>query len=46
MCIRDRYQNGVLNPVLDSTSINRLLCEALYEGLFEVTSNFLSLIHI
>ena len=34
------YQNGVLNPVLDSTSINRLLCEALYEGLFEVTSNF------
>ncbi len=34
------YQNGTLNPVLDSTSINRVLCEALYEGLFEVTSNF------
>lgn len=34
------YQNGVLNPVLDNTSINRVLCEALYEGLFEVTSNF------
>lgn len=34
------YQNGTLNPVLDNTSINRVLCEALYEGLFEVTSNF------
>lgn len=34
------YQNGTLNPVLDSTSINRLLCEALYEGLFEVSGNF------
>ena len=34
------YQNGVLNPVLDNTAINRVLCEALYEGLFEVTSNF------
>lgn len=34
------YQNGTLNPVLDDTSINRVLCEALYEGLFEVTSNF------
>ena len=34
------YQNGTLNPVLDSTSINRVLCEALYEGLFEVTNNF------
>lgn len=34
------YQNGTLNPVLDNTNINRLLCEALYEGLFEVTSNF------
>lgn len=34
------YQNGVLDPVLDGTAINRLLSEALYEGLFEVTSNF------
>lgn len=34
------YQNGTLNPVLDDTSINRVLCEALYEGLFEVTANF------
>ena len=34
------YQNGTLNPVLDNTNINRVLCEALYEGLFEVTSNF------
>lgn len=34
------YQNGTLNPVLDNTSINRVLCEALYEGLFEVTNNF------
>lgn len=34
------YQSGVLDPVLDSTGINRLLSEALYEGLFEVTSNF------
>ncbi len=34
------YQNGTLNPVLDNTSINRVLCEAMYEGLFEVTSNF------
>ena len=34
------YQNGTLNPVLDSTDINRVLCEALYEGLFEVTSDF------
>lgn len=34
------YQNGTLNPVLDNTTINRVLCEALYEGLFEVTSNF------
>ena len=34
------YQNSTLNPVLDNTSINRVLCEALYEGLFEVTSNF------
>ena len=34
------YQNGTLNPVLDNTNINRVLCEALYESLFEVTSNF------
>ena len=34
------YQNGTLNPVLDNTDINRVLCEALYEGLFEVTGNF------
>ena len=34
------YQNGTLNPVLDNTNINRVLCEALYEGLFEVTNNF------
>ena len=34
------YQSGTLNPVLDNTNINRVLCEALYEGLFEVTSNF------
>ena len=34
------YQNGTLNPVLGNTNINRVLCEALYEGLFEVTSNF------
>ena len=34
------YQNGTLNPVLDNTSVNRLLCEALYEGLFEVTDSF------
>ena len=34
------YQNGTLNPVLDNTDINRVLCEALYEGLFEVTNNF------
>lgn len=34
------YQNGTLNPVSDSTSINRLLCEAMYEGLFEIDDNF------
>lgn len=34
------YQNGTLNPVTDSTSINRLLCEAMYEGLFEITDSF------
>ena len=34
------YQNGTLNPVLDNTDINRVLCEALYEGLFEVTNSF------
>ena len=34
------YQNGTFNPVLDNTDINRVLCEALYEGLFEVTNNF------
>jgi peptide/nickel transport system substrate-binding protein len=34
------YQNGTLNPVTDNTSINRLVCEALYEGLFEINSHF------
>ena len=34
------YQNGTLNPVLDSTAVNRLLSEALYEGLFEVSDGF------
>ena len=34
------YQNGTLNPVLDGTAVNRLLSEALYEGLFEVSSGF------
>ena len=33
---RDVYKR----QVLDSTSINRLLCEALYEGLFEVSGTF------
>lgn len=34
------YQNGTLNPVTDSTSINKLLSEAMYEGLFTISSNF------
>lgn len=34
------YQNGVLNPLTETASINRLLCEALYEGLFMVTEDF------
>lgn len=34
------YPDGPLNPVTDSTNINRLVCEALYEGLFEINSNF------
>ncbi|MDO4271315.1 MAG: ABC transporter substrate-binding protein [Eubacteriales bacterium] len=34
------YQNGTLNPVMDGTGLNRLVCEALYEGLFEVSGNF------
>lgn len=34
------YDNGPLNPVVDNTRINRLVCEAMYEGLFEVGTNF------
>lgn len=34
------YQNGPICPVTDDTEINRLLCEAMYEGLFEVGDNF------
>lgn len=34
------YENGPLCPVTDNTEINRLLCEALYEGLFEVGETF------
>lgn len=34
------YTNGRLNPVTDNTRVNRLLCDALYEGLFEVSSSF------
>ncbi len=34
------YPNGTLNPVTENTDINRLICEAMYEGLFEVSSNF------
>lgn len=34
------YRSGTLNPVTDKTAINRLLCEAMYEGLFEVSANF------
>lgn len=34
------YQNGSFNPVTDGSSINRLVGEALYEGLFEIGENF------
>lgn len=34
------YQNGTYNPVTDNVSINRLVGEALYEGLFELGENF------
>ena len=34
------YRSGTLNPVLDNSSVNSMLREALYEGLFEVTNNF------
>lgn len=34
------YDNGALNPVTENTAMNRLLCEAMYEGLFEVGENF------
>ena len=34
------YKNGTLNPVTDTDSINAMLREALYEGLFELTSDF------
>ncbi len=34
------YPNGEFNPVTDNAEINRLLYEAMYEGLFEVSSNF------
>lgn len=34
------YQNGPLCPVTENTNINRLLCEAMYEGLFEIGENF------
>lgn len=33
-------QNGTLNPVTDTDSINAMLREALYEGLFELTDDF------
>ena len=34
------YQSGPFCPVTDTASVNRLLGEAMYEGLFEVGSNF------
>lgn len=34
------YKNGTLNPVTDTDSVNAMLREALYEGLFELTSDF------
>ena len=34
------YKNGPLNPVTDTDSINAMLREALYEGLFELTDDF------
>ncbi|MDO5142710.1 MAG: ABC transporter substrate-binding protein [Eubacteriales bacterium] len=34
------YQNGTLDPVRERAAVDRVLCEALYEGLFEVTDNF------
>ncbi len=34
------YSNGAFNPVKNNVNINQLMCEALYEGLFEVSNNF------
>ena len=34
------YANEKINPVLSVSRINRILCEALYEGLFVLDSNF------
>ncbi len=34
------YSDDEFNPVTDNININRIFCEALYEGLFEVSSNF------
>lgn len=34
------YPEKPLNPVTTEIAVNRLLCEAMYEGLFQVSSNF------
>ena len=34
------YRNGTLNPVMDGSSVNSMLREALYEGLFEIKNDF------
>lgn len=34
------YPEEVINPVTTNIAMNRLVCEALYEGLFEVSDNF------
>lgn len=34
------YPEEIINPVTTNIAMNRLLCEALYEGLFEVSNNF------
>jgi len=34
------YPEETINPVTTTIAMNRLLCEALYEGLFEVSNNF------
>ncbi|MFR5640919.1 MAG: hypothetical protein ACLUDF_07870 [Butyricicoccus sp.] len=35
------YRSGTtLNPVMDGTEVNSMLREALYEGLFEIKSDF------